>query len=60
MKGSPITEYMNENSFRTLNGYGFHAGRKYEKMTAGVGGLQTALILIGFIIRFQQKFQQQY
>ena len=56
MKGSLITEYMNENSFRTLNGYGFYAGRKYEKMAAGVGGLQTALILIGFIIRFQPNF----
>ena len=26
------------------------------KMAAGVGGLQTALILIGFIIRFQPNF----
>jgi hypothetical protein len=25
-------------------------------MAAGVGGLQTALILIGFIIRFQPNF----
>jgi hypothetical protein len=28
----------------------------YEKMAAGVGGLQTALILIGFIVRFQPNF----
>jgi hypothetical protein len=25
-------------------------------MAAGVGGLQTALILIGFIVRFQPNF----
>jgi hypothetical protein len=28
----------------------------YKKMAAGVGGLQTALILIGFIVRFQPNF----
>ena len=27
-----------------------------NKMAAGVGGLQTALILIGFIIHFQPNF----
>jgi hypothetical protein len=29
---------------------------RHEKMAAGVGGLQTALILIGFIVRFQPNF----